>query len=214
MAIKTAKAASSKRKDGIEISLTDFIDFVGKSGTARITKVKQIKTRDEYHPASDFYKPLREGIIELHEQDGKKAGLDALLAGLTDEKKMKNYPAAVEGYKKFWGRKKMDWFAPPHTHWKIGELDMKINPELGLCWNDQAYVIKLYLKAEKLTKDRVGQILSLMESQLRKKTGDDTLFCVLDMKNAKLFCNSDKDKSQMTLLESEAIGFEALWKRI
>lgn len=55
-------AAKSK---GIEISLTDFVDFVCKSGSAKLTQVKKVKYRDDYSPATDFYKALREGIIQI-----------------------------------------------------------------------------------------------------------------------------------------------------
>ncbi|MFN8251090.1 MAG: hypothetical protein U0V75_04350 [Ferruginibacter sp.] len=203
-----------KTSTAIEISLTDFIDFVSKSGGSKLTKVKQIKNRDAYHPATDFYKALREGIISIHQNGESKAALNKLLDGLTDEKKIKNYPDAINGYKKFWGRKNFSWFSPPSKHWKVGDVDIKINPELGLEYEDKFIVVKLYLKAEKLTKDRVSQILSLLESQLRKKTEPEILFCVLDVKNAKLFINEEKDVSYLPLLKGEVRSFETIWKAI
>jgi hypothetical protein len=201
-------------KSKIEISLTDFIDFVSKSGGAKLTKVKQIKNRDDYQPFSDFYKTLREGIIDIHKRGASKKELNNLLEGLTDEKKIKNYPEAIAGYKKYWGNKKFVWFDPPHKHWKTGDVDININPELGLEYNNLFMVIKLYMKAEKLTKDKTSQILSLLEKQLRSKVEDEMLFCVLDVKNAKLFCNETKDISFMPLLEGEIRSFETIWKSI
>ena len=88
-----------KRK--IEISLTDFIDFVSKSGGSKMTKVKQIKKRDAYQPFADFYKGLREGIIETHEKGLPKKELNKIIDELTDPKKISNYKEAIEGYKKF-----------------------------------------------------------------------------------------------------------------
>jgi hypothetical protein len=201
-------------KSKIEISLTDFVDFVSKTGGAKLTKVRQIKTRDEYQPYSDFYKTLREGIIDIHKRGASKKELNNLLDGLTDEKKIKNYPDAISGYKKFWGNKNFKWFTPFHKHWKVGDVDININPELGLEYNDKFMVIKLYMKAEKLTKDRVSQILSLLEKQLRPQAEDEILFCVLDVKNAKLFCNESKDISFIPLLEGEVRSFETIWKSI
>ena len=52
----------------INITLTDFIDYVSKVGTSRYTKVNQIHSRDVYHPAFDFWKPLREGFIKLNQK--------------------------------------------------------------------------------------------------------------------------------------------------
>lgn len=73
-----------KSKNAISVSLTDFIDFVNKSGNSKMTKVKQVKYRNTYHPASDFYKALREEIIETHKINGDKKSLDKLMQKLTD----------------------------------------------------------------------------------------------------------------------------------
>jgi hypothetical protein len=40
------------------ISLTDFVDFVVATGTSKLTKVRQIKRRPQYHPAFDHWKSL------------------------------------------------------------------------------------------------------------------------------------------------------------
>lgn len=203
-----------KKSSKISISLTDFIDFVCKSGGTKLTKVKQIKNRDDYSPATDFYKTLREGIIKIHKNDDSKNKLDELVNNLTDGKKVKNYPLAISGYKKFWGRKKLLWFDPPHKHWKSGDIDIRINPELGLEINGEFLVIKLYLKAEKLTKDRMQQILALLENNLRKEVEPEITFCVLDVKNSKLYKNLNRDNSYMPLLEGELKSFETIWKSI
>lgn len=198
----------------IKISLTDFIDFVNKSGNSKLTKVRQIKQRKPYHPSTDFYKDLREGIIANHEEAGNKSSLDNILKELTNEKKTSNYEAALLGYKKFWGNKKLVWFTPASTNWKINDVEVKINPELGLMRNNIPLVVKLYLKSEKLTKDKVSQILTLLEIQLRKKVPSDCLFGILDVKNSKLFLNETKDTSFLPLLEGEIRSFETIWKAI
>lgn len=125
-----------------------------------------------------------------------------------------NYPVSIEGYKKFWGKKKIEWFDPPFYHWIIGDLDVKINPELGLSFDNKFYIIKLFLKADKISKDKLSQILSLMESQLRKEVGEDAIFAVLDVKNAKLYENVKGDFTYLPLLEGEAKSFESIWKAI
>ncbi len=203
-----------KEKSTINISLTDFIDFVNKSGNSKMTKVRQVKYRNAYHPASDFYKALREEIIEIHKNNDDKKILDNLLQKLTDLKKKVNYPISIDGYKKFWGKKKIQWFDPPFFHWQTGDLDIKINPELGLAFDNKFYVIKLFLKADKITKDKLSQILSLMESKLREEVGDEIIFAVLDVKNAKLYENQKGDFTYLPLLQGEAKSFESIWKAI
>jgi hypothetical protein len=203
-----------EKKSAIEISLTDFVDFVCKAGSSKLTKVKQIKGRDEYSPATDFYKALRQGIISNHEDEGTKKDLNDILSGLSDPKKLKNYTEAVEGYKKFWGRKVITWFKPPFRHWKVGDVDVRINPELGIEYDNKFFVTKLYLKSDKLSKDKIDQILTLMESQLRKKTEPEVKMAVLDVKNAKLFVKEDDDVTLLPLLDGEARSFETIWNSI
>ena len=43
-----------------EISLTDFVDFVIKAGSPKLTKVRELVNRGGYSPAFDFWKTLRE----------------------------------------------------------------------------------------------------------------------------------------------------------
>lgn len=205
-----AKSKVSK----IDISLTDFVDFVCKSGSAKLTKVKEIKKRDKYSPAKDFYKGLREGIIQNHLKKGDKKNLDKILDDITDSKKEKNYRESVEGYQRFWGRKKIEYFEPPYRHWITGDVDVRINPELGLIYDRKSYVIKLYLKSEKLKKDKIDQILTLMESELRESINLDVIMGILDIKNSKLFTKDNDDISLLPLLEGEVKSFEIIWKGI
>lgn len=203
-----------KSKNKITISITDFIGFVNKSGGSKMTKVKQLKNRENYHPSKDFYKILREEIVNLHQLNKDVKTLDELLGKLTDTKKKNNYPAVIAGYKKFLGKKKATWFEPPFKHWIIGDLDIKINPELGILLGKNSYVIKLYLSSDRITKDKVTQILSLLEHELRDQVEGVTLFGILDVKTGKLFENTNKDVSYLPLLEGEAKSFETIWKGI
>ncbi len=188
----------------IEISLTDFIDFVSKSGSPKQTKVREIKTRKPYSPAIDFYKPFRDGIIEYHVQKKKKCELDKIVSNLNDKRKVSNYSIIIQGYKKFIGRKDINWFEPSSNHWIINDLDVRINPELGLIINNKKYNIKLYLKADKLTKDRISQILALLKVSLKSKLDNDTDLAILDVRNNKLYYFEENHLELLPLLEGEA----------
>ena len=204
------------KKTTPEITLTTFIDFVNKSGNAKFSVVKdQKKNQDEYSPAMDFYKALREGIIEIHEENLDKSALDNIVTDVTDKKKKPHYKIAVDSYKKFWEKNKLSWFKPVSYNWKVGDLTIKINPELGLEFNSSFLIIKLYFKDDALTKPRATQILSLLESKLRNKVKEEeVLFAVLDVKKGKIFINNKKDTSLMPLIEGEAASFATIWKAI
>ncbi len=197
----------------IKISLTDFIDFVSKTGSSKMTQVRTVKKREKYHPSKDYYKILREAIVENHKLGADKRNLEKILDTITQKKQL-NFELAIKGYQKFWGRRNMEWFEPPFKHWTIDDLDVKINPELGLAIGDTQHVIKLYFKSEKLSKGRIDQILSLLESELRNKVKKGTVFCVLDVRQGRLYCNVERKTELIPLLVGEARSFAAIWNNL
>lgn len=198
------------------ISLNDFVGFLNKTGRHRLSHVKQIKNRPDYEKNFDFYAPFREAVQALHKKDLDKNELDKLIDNLTDRKKQSNYPALVNGYKKFWGRKSLKWFKPPKKDWKIGDVSIRINPELGLEYNNKFYVIKLYLKEDPIRKDQIDQILSLMEMQLRSKVLDPEIqFAFLNVRKSKLYIYDSKVFNDVKdSIAIEAKTFNEYWKSI
>ena len=204
----------------IEISLTDFIGFVNKMGNAKLNHVKSIKDRPNYEPYMDFYKPLREAILKLHKKGQKKEVLDTVLEGLTDEKKRRCYPELIAGYKKFLGRKKLEWIKPPKKDWKIGGVTITVNPEIGLeekkkNGSSNFYIVKLYFKDDALKKAQADQILTLMEMQLRSKVNEPEIkFAILDIRRSKLHIKQDHELKELPLLIGEANSFATMWNSL
>lgn len=137
----------------ISVSLTSFMDFIYKTGTPKLTVVRNYKN-SEYSPAFDFYKQLREAIIEFHANSSysSKEYFDKFLLTVSDNKKISNYNQVIKGYKKFLGRKKIDWFEPPKAVFSYRTLSVNVNPELGLVIDNQPYLIKLYFKSNEAKK--------------------------------------------------------------
>lgn len=197
-----------------EISLTDFVDFVISTGTPRITKVQQIKSRPDYSPAFDFWKPLREGIREYHKSGSRdKHALNNVMLGLTDVKKTRRYLTAITAYKKFLGRKRITWFDPPSDLWSFGGLNVRVNPELGLCVNGHNYVIKLYFKNEAPTKNRLQAVIQIMHSALITHVTNGADMAVLDVASGKLTTGSFQPNINL-LLQGEAAAFVQMWNSI
>jgi hypothetical protein len=119
-----------------EIYLTDFVDFVIRAGTPKLTKVREIKTRPDYSPAVDFWKPLREALVEFH-KNGKP--FDDLTGTIADPNKLRRYPDAIRAYRKFSRNKQIEWFEPPSGVWNAPDLRVRVNPELGLRLNGHDY---------------------------------------------------------------------------
>ncbi len=201
----------------IEITLTEFVDFVRKAGTRKSTVVRQAFRRrvDGYDPATDFYKPLREGLVHHHKIEASKANLDRIVSSQTDGKKLTAYPSIIAGYKKFLGRKTITSFGPPRVSWEHGGLTVIINPELGLVINGDRHVIKLYFKSEKLTKFEMDLISYLMSIELAHLT-PASAYGILDVRNAKFYASEggSSDPDLQSLVEGEALSFASIYASI
>ena len=192
-----------------EISLTDFVDFVVKVGSPKLTKVREIKNRGEYSPALDFWKRLREGIIGFHRDS---TPLDITLSGITDRKKLRRYPAAIAGYRKFARGNDRAWFEPPVKKWIQAGLEVRVNPELGLRINGCDTIIKLYFKDEALTKSRLAVVFELMREAFHPSLGSATL-AIMDVANGRLI-QSGPPSNLGPLLIGEATSFVTIWNSI
>jgi hypothetical protein len=191
------------------VSLTTFVDFVSKSGTPKITVVRRFKHGAAYRPAFDFYKPLRDAIVQVHAQGKPKKTLDDLVAALADPRKVEAYAAVVRGHKRFMRRHPARWFDPPRGSWAEGGLVVHVNPELGLELGHVRHVVKLYFKAEKLPKRNVATVTRLMEKALGQP-GPRTRFAVLDVRRGALHVLGGSMPGIDALLSSEAASFAAI----
>jgi len=197
-----------------QISLTDFVDIVSKSGTPKATKITAVKYRPPYQPAFDFYKPLREHIVSVHESGGPRASLDHVMGNVTDPKKISAYPAILAGYRKWWGRKPLNWFSPPSGMFTDYGVDVSVNPELGLEWNGSRHLIKLYFKAEPLTKNRTEIIAHLMSVAVGGSCQAGTTMSVLDIRNSRLLSPTVPIANLNAMLSAELSYIAAFWSSI
>jgi len=196
------------------ISLTSFVDFVSAAGPPKLTVVRRTKKQmeDGYGPEKDFYKRIREAIIEMHRAGDTIAHVSGVLPGLTDKKKIDNYPQLVEGYKKWRGRKGTTWFEPVHALWRSGALAVKVNPELGLTIQGTPHLVKLYFKADKLAKRRIDLITHLMAVACADQAPDGCVMGVLDVRRSKLITPTVPIDRIDTMLLGEAAYWVAAWQ--
>jgi hypothetical protein len=194
-----------------EIYLADFVDFVIRAGTPKLTKVREIKTRPDYSPAVDFWKTLREALVEFH-KNGKS--FDNLAGTIADPKKIRRYPDAIRAYKKFSKNKQTTWFEPPSAVWNAPDLRVKVNPELGLQYNGQDFIAKLYFKAEVLSQRRLAVVLQMMKASLGAKAGLSGVMAVLDVNKSRMLPVDPNAPDITPLLIGEAASFVAMWNAL
>jgi hypothetical protein len=193
------------------ISLTDFVDFVISSGKPKLSKVRTIKARGRYVPAVDFWKQLREGIVDFHKSGAtNKSQLDSILSTVSNPNRLKRYPDCIKGYKKYLGKKPYSWIGPTIGTWTRGELSIRVNPELGLNVAGQKQIIKLYFKNEKLTAGRIEIILLLLQTALQKQVRAGAEIAILDVPKGKMY-TGPADDDMLPLLQGEADSFVTIW---
>ena len=193
-----------------KISMTYFVDFVLKAGTPKLTGVREFKERkDELF--TDFYRQVREAIVEMHRGGKSDRVLDDFLAAQTDERRRRIYPGVVGGYRKFLSSAKVTWFDPPSGSYALGDLTINVNPELGLVIDGKPHVIKMYFRGEPLSAKRLTVILNLLTNGLDGVAAPDTVFAVLDVRKAKLNTFKAPNPRLNLLLRGEAASFATIY---
>ena len=195
-----------------EVSLTDFVDFASKSGTSRMTAVRTIKQRPEYHPKRDYYRELREFIQDMHQGNVSANDFAGVLAELKDTSKVKHFEDVFSGHRKFVGRRELDYFEPPYWRWEHFLLTVRVNPEIGLLIDNVPHIIKLYFKTDPLSKQRTEAITHMMEVALREKSPKGSVMGVLNLRRGKLYAPTVPISGLDVLLASEAAAFLQLWE--
>src|SRR5690606_6478354 len=104
----------------------------------------------------------------------------------TDTAKNKNFQEVCKGLKKAFGNKTFDYEFPPKEIWKHNELEIRLNPELGIIINDKPHILKLYFKKEELTKDNIQALISLMETELKTLVPEKAEYGILDIRRGKI----------------------------
>jgi hypothetical protein len=203
----------------LEIPLTTFIDFVLKSGTPRLTAVRNAKKdRDEgYGPFKDFYRAMREAIVEYH-RTGDISNLEEASTP-SDAKKADAYELLAAQYKSFALAKKFTWLQKaPKLNWTgPGDFVVNVNPELALASKGTRYLIKLYFKEEpELEKTRADVILHLMALALASGGPQTERFvcAVVDIRRKKWFTGDRVLKDLTVLVEGEAAAFLHMYRSL
>lgn len=197
-----------------EISLTDFVDFAAATGQAKYNKLKRIKRRPDYEPAFDFYKQVREGIVECVRSGDPRTRLYTHIGTVTDNKKVSHYEKIVAGFKKWWGRKTLSWSEPSRDLYSAAGVDIRVNPEIRVEFGGTDYLLKLYFKDKPLSKAKVDVILFLMEQTLRAAVGPGVVMGVLDTRASKLIVPTVAIPELGGALRGELAYISAVWATV
>lgn len=204
----------------INISLTQFLGYSTKVSTsAKIKAVRDIKNSPDYHPAFDYWKPLRDEIKRLHENNLPIENLKDLLTRI-NEKKAKNFSGAINTYIHFVKKNEVSYFPVGKSYWKLtDDLFVGSSPELGLIVNGKKLYVKIFYKKKsadtKLTKRNIQSTLTLMQLADRDfEMEPDSNFAILNLQNGKLIEASPLQSESILELELDAETFVNTWNRV
>lgn len=204
----------------IRISLTRFLDYTSKvSPSAKINTVRSIKKSPGYSPATDYWKPLRDAIKNIHEKDLPIETLKELLTTV-DEKKIPNYSRNITKYISFIKKHNVEYFPVGKAHWSMSdEIFIGSNPEIGLIIDGKKYYIKNYYKKPnkdtKVAKRNIKSMLTLMQiSEKDFQVKGDEKFAVLNLQNGQLIEAEPPTPEDVLELKLEADHFVNTWNNI
>lgn len=201
------------KNSDIQVSLTEFVNFINSSGMAKMTIVSNAKMRHEIEGNPfDYWKDFKEEVKIQLKRKGDKEDMWELVEKVREDMR-ENYNQMISGYLKFWKPTRMEWITPVKKMVHIGGVKMILNPEIGVKWQGKEYMIKLYMKAnENLDKRHADIILALMNSELREKVGENVELAILDVRRGKLFSCVNTDSKLLVLLKAEARAFADMWR--
>lgn len=199
------------------LSLAEVVDVISKSGDPKRNNISKIKNKKPYSPQTDFYKPLRSAIVKMHKEGKSSESLSLLLNGLTDKNKISNYPKVLKGYQRWCKGANPIWNSTTSFMYTYLDVEVHVNPEVGVMINGEPYLIKLYFKDEKLSKLYISIVNALMAKTVGPMTSADTKVAVLDVRRAKLHVNSLDQKGidrYVGMVDAEFAYISATWNHI
>lgn len=193
-----------------EISLTDFVDYALAPGPSQLVKVRELKRRGEYEPAHDYWRDLREWIIDA-EYGRRTLRQVEQLALAARVGKRANYQTALAGFRKF-ARRRPGTIAtrPKKDRWEHDGLIVRVNPELCYRTPSGRLCVKLYFKKEpRPTKHRADIILLLVSQTIANHD-----VALLDVPTGKLI-EGKLTKSDLPIyLRAQATAFVQMWQQL
>ncbi|MDN4166058.1 hypothetical protein QWY31_11130 [Cytophagales bacterium LB-30] len=185
-----------------KIPMSVFINFLSSRGLDR-RKCVQASLFEPYSPLKDFYKPLREKMIDVFRRDGDISEYEDFLRNLSHDLKREHYRPLISSirqlYKKY---KRIEWFVPRSAIWSYDKLQVTVNPELGLILDGRFFLVKLYFKNKKLEKSEQESILAIMEDAFSSE--DLGAECVIwDLPRNKIIKSKGKSKDLINYMRME-----------
>lgn len=176
----------------------------------KLSKIKRIKNRI-YSPASDYYKPLREAIIEVTSSGDDANNIFATIQS-AHHTRQENYTKICENFihwittKNGWA-----WQTPPRGYYGDSTIGVRVNPELAFVDKfGGLHIVKLHFNQDSLSRGRLDVAGCLFFQSLAPKCPESTKFYFLDLHQPKLFSVKQTDNADV-FLDAELQYIKSIW---
>lgn len=191
------------------ILFKEFSDIATSAGIPKVNKIKKEKHRPPYQPAQDFYKQLREAIIECHENTLGLPHIIKVANNCPNPERRPKYQSLAKGYVKWAKSIGGSWIKPSRRKFLSSGVEIVVNPELGLSNGSSEMLIKLYFNQEALTQTRANFMLALMAATDQRNIFDK--YVVLDVRKSKAFQFTGNLSLYLQACQAEAAYISAIW---
>jgi len=190
--------------------MTRFVDFALASGVSKATALCDFKRHKE-DSVTDFYKRLREQMIDVHRRGLDPArSFETLLRSVEDPRAHSIWPKIIDGHAAFLkANPDARWFKPAQATYQAGP---------GMAIDGVAHHVKLYFRSEDLGPKRVDFTIALMVEALPIPTNHKAV--ILDLRKPQLHYLSAKSaapaqwRKLSALVAIEAAGYAAGWGKL
>jgi hypothetical protein len=192
--------------------MVQFADIMTSVWPQKLSKINAIKKRHSYQPKTDYYKQIREYIKRFHDHGKTFEQFADASEIVSSNRKQKTYSHLVKAYIKFLkSSKNFKYFIPYRGKCMLNDLEIIVNPEIGLELEGAKYLIKLYFKKDPLKKQRADIITWIMEKELRKYVNPEIKMAVLDVARSKLYISSAPAPDIVMAIQAETNYISQLW---
>ncbi|MBB5854234.1 hypothetical protein ACFQ05_13065 [Amycolatopsis umgeniensis] len=196
------------------ITLPTFVGYSTSSGPSRSSFVRRWRRQYEDPARGGFNFYLRAAnAIRAGRISGRDREVLRALVENADERTRPHYTDIANGWLRYVGRRDLRLAEVGRSRWRLGTLEVGINPHLGLRKGDgPVYVTWLYFKEEPLSRDAAQLVLWLLEQTMDDlRPGGRPL--VVDVRRSKEFALSPRDRDKVRpWVRSEASAFMSLWE--
>lgn len=192
-----------------KIGLTSFIDYFVAQSPTKVSKVRAAKRMMDGE-GFDHWLLFRRAAVDALVAGGDKDVIRNCVAATAGKRTGPTYADCGDALIRWIGRKSI--VARPHSGGKIWSgpgLNVSVNPELKLSIDGGSEMnLKLYFKADKLSKRAADPMLRLIELEYGRRTPA----AILDVRRRRLHTGPVPSPADLDLLlHAEATGFSTIW---